>query len=377
MGGTGVPDAGREPGSEPADAAARIAAWHSYLIGDTTVLRNLPELTDQDELTVYERGASHVAQAALLVDHDRPRSLDLAHLSDVHRRLFADVYPFAGQLRYVDTALIGQSTSPFVHHEWIPTYTAEVITQLRAEDNLTRLADPGQWADRATYYWTALLHAHPYREGNGRAIRVWLTDLAETAGHTLDWTRSDTWRNHLVGIMAGGQAREPMRALLTAVAGGTVGIDRPAAALDDLDAMLERQAWARTGMVVGSEQDKAVLPAELRQLKGPIADTYRYLADQPVRQASRQQPAADRWRGLVASHYPGLVTVDRWPAFAGHLDVGAVAGYDMADELSALSPGARPEEVARRLEPAPPPTLAERRPGGFEPPPPPARGIRR
>jgi len=33
-------------------------------------------------------------------------------LSDVHRRLFADVYPFAGQLRYVDTALIGQATPP-------------------------------------------------------------------------------------------------------------------------------------------------------------------------------------------------------------------------------------------------------------------------
>ncbi len=36
-----MPDPGVTPGSEPADAASRIAAWHSYLIGDTTVLRNV------------------------------------------------------------------------------------------------------------------------------------------------------------------------------------------------------------------------------------------------------------------------------------------------------------------------------------------------
>lgn len=371
-------DVGHEPGPEPADSAGRVAAWHSYLIGDTAVLRNLPGLTDQDELTIYERGASADAQAALLADHDRTRSLDLGHLSDVHRRLFADVYPFAGQLRYVDTALIGEPTSPFVHHEWIATYAAEVTRQLRAEDNLAALDDPGQWADRAAYYWTAMLHAHPYREGNGRAVRVWLTDLADSTGHTLDWTLSDTWRNHLVGMMAGGQDnREPMRALLTVAAGGTVGIDRPAAALDDLDALLARQAWARTGMIVGTGHDKAVLPAELPELDRRIGETYRYLADQPGRQISHDQPAADRWRGLVASHFPNLVGVERWPAFAERLDVGAAAGYDMPDELAALGPGVKPDTVARRLDPAPPPTLAERHPDGFDPPPPPARGIRR
>lgn len=71
-----------------------------------------PDLTDQDSLTINERQISHVAEAALILEHHLERSRDLAHLSDVHRRLFADVYPFAGQLRYVDTALIGQATPP-------------------------------------------------------------------------------------------------------------------------------------------------------------------------------------------------------------------------------------------------------------------------
>ena len=40
-----------------------------------------------------------------------------------------------------------------------------------------------------------------------------------------------------------------MRTLLTVIAAGSVGVDRPVDALDDHDKLQHGQAWARTGMV--------------------------------------------------------------------------------------------------------------------------------
>jgi fido (protein-threonine AMPylation protein) len=70
--------------------------------------------------------------------------------------------------------------------------------------------------------------------GNDRSIRIWLEDLADGAGTHLRWERSSADRNVFVAAAAGNGDLEPMRALLTQVAGGAVGVDRPVDALDDL-----------------------------------------------------------------------------------------------------------------------------------------------
>lgn len=168
-------DAGR-PGpigdATPPAAPNQSPEWLSYLMPGTTVLRTVAELTDPAAVAIFERIVSADAEAKLHQDTARTRSLDLAHLDDIHARLFGDVYPFAGQHQYVDTQKPGQTGEPFLHHRWINAYTEAVIAQLRAEDNLVGLTNPGQWADRAAYFQSALLHSHPYREGNGRTIRL-------------------------------------------------------------------------------------------------------------------------------------------------------------------------------------------------------------
>lgn len=72
-----------------------------------------------------------------------------------------------------------------------------------------------------------------FREGNGRVVRLWAEDLATAAGHPLDWTRASAERNVHVAVAATHGDYEPMRALLTTVAGGTLGTDRPLDALND------------------------------------------------------------------------------------------------------------------------------------------------
>lgn len=315
--------------------------WLSYLMPGSTVLRTVAELTDPTAVAIFERIVSADAEAALRENLDRGRSLDLAHLDDIHGHLFGEVYPFAGQHRYVDTQKPGQTGESFLHHRWIGTYADAVIDQLRTEGNLTSLTEPGQWADRGAYYQAALLHAHPYREGNGRSVRLWLEDLAAGAGHTLDWTRSSPGRNNTVAIAAAHGDYEPMRALLTVAAGGTTGIDRPVAALDDLDKYLHAQAWARTGLVFGTDDEKQTVTGQLRELDTRIADVAGRLRTQhPSRAATLTQPARERWRGIVSSVHPSLTRDEQWPDFAAELDASTAAGIDVAAELPRM---ARPD----------------------------------
>ena len=51
-----------------------------------------------------------------------------------------------------------------------------------------------------------------------------------------------------VAAAAGNGDLEPMRALLTQVAGGTMGVDRTIDALDDLHKLQHALAWTRVGL---------------------------------------------------------------------------------------------------------------------------------
>jgi cell filamentation protein len=332
----------------------RTPQWRSYLMPGTDVLRTIAELTDPTAVAIFERIVSADAETALRQDTDRPKTFDLAHLNDIHERLFADVYPFAGALRYVDTAKPGQTGEPFLHNRWIDTYTSAITQQLRLEDNLATRTDPGQWADRAAYYWAAMLHAHPYREGNGRSIRVWIEDLAHHAGHELDWTRTSAERNVHVAVAAANGDYEPMRALLTVAAGGTVGVDREVAALDDLDKLQHGQAWARTGAVFGTDEQKQTIAVQLEELDDRIGIVHLHLEIHDQRATSTEQPAVDRWRGLAKSINPAMTQSANWPQYANALDTAAADGIDVATELPSMLAARGAEPAAGNPDPGRP-----------------------
>lgn len=312
--------------------------WESYLVpGSPDALRNSAGLTDPVAIAIFERVTAAQAELELRTNPAHPATFDLAHLSAIHRALFTDVYPFAGELRRVDLAKPGQSGEPFVHHAWIQTYTGAVAEQLHREGALTEAADPASWADRAGYYWAALTHAHPYREGNGRAIRIWLGELAEHAGHPLDWRRATAEQTTVVAVAAAGGEPEPMRALLTAAAGGALGSDRPRAVLDGLDRALRAEAWARTGLVFGSAEQRQQLRQQLPALTEQITALSATLAAERARPPAAVSPPAERWYGLAASLSPSLTAGEDWPVLAGAIEAMAAGGGDVATRLAELA----------------------------------------
>jgi cell filamentation protein len=155
----------------------------------TGVLRNELGLSAAGELETAEREITH---AALIFLKESPvqATYDLRHLSEIHRRIFGDIYDWAGQLRTVAIA----KGSWFCLPQYIDSAAAQVFQTLHGE-SLLRGLPRDLFTERLTYYLGEVNAIHPFREGNGRAQRAFFEQLALDAGFILDWQHLDADRN--------------------------------------------------------------------------------------------------------------------------------------------------------------------------------------
>lgn len=161
-----------------------------YLYPGTSCLRNRLGIRGAVELARTE-GERTSATLALLARSPLPGNYDLAHLKAFHRCIFGDIYEWAGELRSV---AIAKGDSLFALPDHIETFLTGVFDELAGEAHLRGLDRP-QFLDRIVHYHAELNAAHPFREGNGRAQRAFLGQLARDAGYTLAWQRLERERN--------------------------------------------------------------------------------------------------------------------------------------------------------------------------------------
>lgn len=98
-------------------------------------------------------------------------------LARIHKYLFSEIYDFAGKVRSVNLAKGGfrfasalYLESALSHISQMPQSTFDEIIEKYVEMNV----------------------AHPFREGNGRSMRIWLDAiLKKELGRVIDWSRVD------------------------------------------------------------------------------------------------------------------------------------------------------------------------------------------
>lgn len=125
-----------------------------------------------------------------------PLAFDEQHLRAMHRYLFQDVYPWAGETRQ-DRGFQGYKPAASVQADHLLTYAnyrrigsdvGALAAQLSAENNLRGLSQP-QFVERAAYYLDHFNHVHAFREGNGRTMQAVLMQLGHQAGYRLDFQK--------------------------------------------------------------------------------------------------------------------------------------------------------------------------------------------
>ena len=162
---------------------SRYDADDVYCIPGTAVLKNKAGITDQEQLDEYE-GDFTAIRLLELTQNPVEGSFDLAHLCKIHQYLFQDVYEWAGEVRTVD---IIRGDSRFCNVRQIQSYSTTVFSALAAEKYLLNL-EATVFAKRLAYYLSEINAVHPFREGNGRVQRLFISQLAEHAGYSLDYS---------------------------------------------------------------------------------------------------------------------------------------------------------------------------------------------
>lgn len=167
------------------------ARWQAYLWPSQTgepMLINLYGLRDESALRAREYADTTKRALDLQLRRKHiPRTGDLTEWQAIHAYLFADTYPWAGQLRTVGMVKRGKD---FLHPEDFDLYIPAVFDHARAID-WPRL-DREQFIDDASWLFMHLNWIHPFREGNGRATRLFLDRLTADARWRLDYARIHT-----------------------------------------------------------------------------------------------------------------------------------------------------------------------------------------
>lgn len=98
-------------------------------------------------------------------------------LQQIHAYLFGGLYDFAGQIRTVNIAKAGFQ---FAMAQYLSQTLADV--ERMPEDSFENIIDK----------YVEMNVAHPFREGNGRAIRIWLDlILKKNLQLCIDWSQVD------------------------------------------------------------------------------------------------------------------------------------------------------------------------------------------
>ncbi|OED33489.1 Fic family protein [Planococcus maritimus] len=155
-----------------------------YCYPGTDVLVNVFDLRDEDKLKELETVYALYRLSELQLKKPQDPS-DLKVFFDIHYCLLQDVYPFAGKLREEMTS---KGSSTFAHPKHLAGQLKQLFDELAEEAYLKGLSKD-VFIQRLAHYLAELNALHPFREGNGRAVREFARQLALNAGYRLDWSK--------------------------------------------------------------------------------------------------------------------------------------------------------------------------------------------
>lgn len=136
-------------------------------ITDSSALaREEEKISKKKALELFETGYLDILQAGTFES-----------LSLIHKYLFDEIYEFAGKMREVNIAKGNFRFAPLMYLQ-------------AALDNIDKM--PQADFDAIIEKYVEMNIAHPFREGNGRATRIWLDlILKKELGKVVDWSLVD------------------------------------------------------------------------------------------------------------------------------------------------------------------------------------------
>lgn len=152
----------------------------------TTVLINKLDIRNQSELDKAEKQITllRAIQAEQNMILEKP---NFQFFKDIHKFLFDDIYEWAGLVRTIN---ISKKGTIFCDASQIEEIGKLKFERLKKQNYLKEL-EKEQFIDEISDLYNELNILHPFREGNGRTLRLFITLLIRNAGFDIDFSKCD------------------------------------------------------------------------------------------------------------------------------------------------------------------------------------------
>lgn len=159
--------------------------WNCY--PDTTVLINKLDIREQNELDALEKQIT-LLRGIQAEQETQFTNVDFEFYKSLHRALFGDLYDWAGCLRTIN---ISKKGTVFCDHTELEKLGRLKFQRLADQGFLCGLPD-GEFIGEIAELYHELNMLHPFREGNGRTLRLFVTLLVRNTGRDIDFARCGT-----------------------------------------------------------------------------------------------------------------------------------------------------------------------------------------
>ena len=157
-----------------------------YCYPSSNVLKNKLNIRDNKLLKTAEEEITLIKQMELLKNPIKG-NFSKAHLMNIHKFIFEDIYSFAGKIRREQ---VSKADTMFYPPNLIDRELDKVFAKIK-EKNMLKETDEEKVFDNLAYVMAELNIIHPFREGNGRSIREFIRLMAKRMGYDLNWGNAD------------------------------------------------------------------------------------------------------------------------------------------------------------------------------------------
>ena len=153
----------------------------------TTCLINKFGIKDEKKLSQMETLIT-TAKCKELEVNPIDGNFGFEHYKAIHKYIFEDLYDWAGKIR---TVSISKKGTVFTSPESIEPLADRIFSGLQKE-NCYIGYDNDRYIESIVDFYCKTNMLHPFREGNGRTQRVFLTQLIRHSGHDINFSTIDT-----------------------------------------------------------------------------------------------------------------------------------------------------------------------------------------
>lgn len=148
---------------------------NKFGIKDDSILKDLETAITFSRITEYNLNPKY-------------NTFDENHYKALHKYIFGDIYEWAGEYRKVDMTKKGTT---FAKVENIDSLMNRCFERLNQKNYFQDLSF-NEFIENIVDFYCVTNMIHPFREGNGRTQRLFLTQLIMLNNYTIDFTVTDS-----------------------------------------------------------------------------------------------------------------------------------------------------------------------------------------